>query len=100
LQLKTLVNLNDLKKRKNGTLSEFGIAESFLSEEVLSSPDETENTVSIPLIRVKHQHGWLPKVVELFLKALSEQDVAKSHDNDVFIFDSSSTILKMERRED
>jgi len=36
----------------------------------------------------------------LFVTALSEQDVAKSHDNDVFVFDSSSAILKMERRED
>jgi len=46
----------------------------------------------------KHQHGSLPKVDELFVTALSEQDVAKSHDNDVFVFDSSSAILKMERR--
>jgi len=45
-----------------------------------------------------HQYGSLPKVAELFVTALSEQDVAKSHDNDVFIFDSSSAILKMERR--
>jgi len=42
----------------------------------------------------------LPKVAELFITALSGQDVAKSHDNDVFVFDSSSAILKMERRED
>jgi len=42
----------------------------------------------------------LPKVAELFVIALSEQDIAKSHDNDVFVFDSSSAILKMERRED
>lgn len=48
----------------------------------------------------KHQHGSLPKVAELFVTALNEQDVAKSHDNDVFVFDSSSAILKMERRED
>ena len=48
----------------------------------------------------KHQHGSLPKVAELFVIALSEQGVAKSHDNDVFVFDSSSAILKMERRED
>ena len=31
---------------------------------------------------------------------MSEQDVAKSHDNDVLIFDTPSAILKMERRED
>ena len=48
----------------------------------------------------KHQYGSLRKVAELFVTALSEQDVAKSHDNDVFVFDSSSAILKMERRED
>jgi len=48
----------------------------------------------------KHQHGSLPKVAELFVTALSEQDVAKSHNNDVFVFDSSSAILKMERPED
>ena len=40
------------------------------------------------------------KVAELFINALSEQDVAKKHDNDAFIFDSSSATLKMERRED
>ena len=42
----------------------------------------------------------MPKVAVLFITALSEQDVAKSHDNDVFVFDSSSAILKMERRKD
>jgi len=42
----------------------------------------------------------LPKEAELFINALSGQDDAKSHDNDVFVFDSSSAILKMERRED
>ena len=48
----------------------------------------------------KHLHGWLPKVAELFINTLSEQDVATSNDNDVLIFDSPSAILKMERRED
>jgi len=42
----------------------------------------------------------LPKVADLIVTALSGQDVAKSHDNDVFVFDSSSAILEMERRED
>ena len=46
------------------------------------------------------QHGSLPKVADLIVTALSGQDVAKSHDNDVFVFDSSSAILEMERRED
>ena len=32
------------------------------------------------------------------MRALSEQDAAKSHDNDVFDFDSSSAILKIELR--
>ena len=36
----------------------------------------------------------------MFINTLSEQDVAKSHDNDVLIVDSPSAILKMERRED
>ena len=35
----------------------------------------------------KHLHGSLPKVAELFIKALSERDVAKNHDNDLFVFD-------------
>lgn len=44
-------------------------------------------------------HECLPKVAEFFMRALSEQDAAKSHDNDVFDFDSSSAILKIELRE-
>jgi hypothetical protein len=34
-------------------LGKSGKAENFLSEEVSSSPDKTENTVSIPSIKVK-----------------------------------------------
>ena len=45
----------------------------------------------------KHLHEWLPKVAELFINTFSEQDVAKSHDNDVLIVDSPSAILKMEK---
>ena len=52
------------------------------------------------LSQSKQQHGSLLKVADLFVTALSGQDLAKSHDNDVFVFDSSSAILKMERRED
>jgi len=40
-------------KRKNCTLGKSGKAESFLSEDVFSSPDKTENTVPIPSIKVK-----------------------------------------------
>ena len=48
----------------------------------------------------KHLHGRLTKIAKIFVKASSEQDAAKSHDNDVLVFDSLSAILKMERRED
>ena len=48
----------------------------------------------------RHLRRWLPKVAELVINTLSEQGVAKSNDNDVFIFDSPSAILKMERRKD
>ena len=64
------------------------------------SPDITENTVSILSITVRTSTRVMPKVAELFINNLSEQDVAKSHDNNVLIFDSPSTILKMERPED
>ena len=64
------------------------------------SRDITENTVSILSITVKTSARVMPKVAELFINTLSEQDVAKSHDNNVLIFDSPSIILKMERPED
>ena len=64
------------------------------------SRDITENTVSILSITVKTSARVIAQSSRVVYKYLERADDAKSHDNNVLIFDSPSIILKMERPED